>query len=136
MQNRPARARSRLARLMDRPRTECDTIINFASPSATSPDFRAADQATLSPLDPGVLPARAIRNRGLLVLGLFIIVVRLPRSHQVRHKLSEFLITQLTHAAAELLVIATVDLTGFRDEPRQLGIFRQRTPRRGLLGKP
>jgi hypothetical protein len=39
MQNRPARARSRLARLMDRPRAECDTIINFASPSATSPDF-------------------------------------------------------------------------------------------------
>jgi len=39
MQNRPARARSRLARLMDRPRAECNTIINFASPSATSPDF-------------------------------------------------------------------------------------------------
>ena len=33
MQNRPARARSRLARLMDRPRAECNTIINFASPS-------------------------------------------------------------------------------------------------------
>ena len=87
MQNRPARARSRLARLMDRPRAECNTIINFCLAVGNQPRFRAADQETLSPPDPGVLPARAIRNRCLFVLGLFIIVVRLARSHQVRHKL-------------------------------------------------
>ena len=55
----------------------------FCLAVGNEPRFRAADQATLSPPDPGVLPERAIRNIGLFVLARFIIVVRLARSHQV-----------------------------------------------------
>jgi hypothetical protein len=64
--NRPAsRQVSRLARLMDRPRAERDTIINFASQSATRPISSCADQATLPPADPGVqIPAHGAPTRG------------------------------------------------------------------------